>query len=87
MYPCDDEMLISDLDQTEIHNSEHNGHEHEQGIDYCSPFCVCAITNVVEIKNNLFAAAILTQYEKINFIYLAPFSKETTADIFQPPRT
>ncbi|MFT4754872.1 MAG: hypothetical protein ACI9GM_001049 [Salibacteraceae bacterium] len=86
MYPCDDELLVSELEQTEIHNAEHNGHEHEQGADYCSPFCVCNITHVQRNENFTPKPLKALNFESPNFIYLAPFSTGVASDIFQPPR-
>lgn len=86
MYPCDDEMLVSDLDHMEISNAEHNGHEHEPGVDYCSPFCVCAITNVERIDNPLIKPFLSISFDTPNFFYLAPFSSGVASGIFQPPR-
>ena len=86
MYPCDDELLVSKLDQVEMHNAEHNGHEHEEGVDYCSPFCVCNITHVERIVNTTPKPAQVLNFQNPSFIYLAPFSMRVVDDIFQPPR-
>ncbi len=86
MYPCDDEMLVSELEQIEIHNAEHNGHEHEPGADYCSPFCVCNITHVERYENPTPKPRHTLNFETPNFMYLDPFSTRVTVDIFQPPQ-
>lgn len=86
MYPCDDELMVSSVGDPEIHNLEHNGHEHENGVDYCSPFCVCAITHVVEFEPTLIKANLLANFDNSTFEYLDPYSKEMTSKVFLPPQ-
>ena len=86
MYPCDDELFVDSLGETEMSNHDHNGHQHEDGADFCSPFCVCAVTNVVEFEQFIVAENDTKEFQNPTFIYIAPFSKESTSKVFQPPQ-
>jgi len=86
MFPCDDELMVSTVGETTMVNSEHNGHEHEEGTDFCSPFCVCAVINVVEIETEVVELLDGKEIESPMFVYLAPFSKAINNTVFQPPQ-
>lgn len=86
LFPCDDELLISTVGDIEITNSDHNGHPCERGVDYCTPFCVCAITIVEDYTSETFTVPVIKKFKTVNFLYLAPFSIGISTSIFQPPK-
>jgi hypothetical protein len=86
ILPCDDELFVSSVGDTAITNHDHDGHNHEDGEDFCSPFCVCAITNIEEINANCVVEPVVTGFQAPNFLYLAPSTLESTSNVFQPPR-
>ncbi len=87
MFPCEDALFVSTVGDAEITNSHKHGHEKHDGVDYCSPFCSCAISNVVEI-DGVFDENALKQTKKVEIpaFYLDPYSNEVLNSIFQPPR-
>lgn len=86
MFPCDDELYVSSVGETTVTNHDHDGHNHEDGEDFCSPFCVCAITNLVEVESICSDEIENTIFNDPNFIYLALNSKQITSKVFQPPK-
>jgi hypothetical protein len=86
MMPCDDEILISNVGDTSAHHHEEHGHGHKHGSDHCSPFCVCAVTNVVEIEFDFTDNFTETVFETPRFFYLAPLSTVYASTVFQPPK-
>lgn len=86
MFPCDDELMVSSVGETEIIDSDHNGHPCESGVDYCSPFCVCAITIVEDFSSMNISSLETQEFQVIKFSYLAPFSRGISSSVFQPPR-
>lgn len=86
MFPCDDELYVSSVGDTTITNHDHDGHDHEDGEDFCSPFCVCAVTNVVEIETEVMNLLDGKEIESPKFVYLVPFSKAIKNSVFQPPQ-
>lgn len=88
MFPCEDALFVSTVGATEISNSHNHGHEKHDGVDYCSPFCSCAISNVVEI-DCIFDKNASKQTKKIEIptFYLDPYSNEILNAIFQPPQS
>ena len=86
VYPCDDELFVSSVGETAITNHDHDGHNHEDGEDFCSPFCACAITNVEEINPNIVVRPVMVTFQTQKYLYLAPSTLESTSNVFQPPQ-
>lgn len=86
MYPCDDELFVSSVGETAITNHDHDGHNHEDGEDFCSPFCACAISNVQELPSNSINEPVMSVFQTLNFLYIAPRTSESTRNVFQPPK-
>ena len=88
MFPCEDALFMSTAGNTEIVNSHSHGHEKHDGVDYCSPFCSCAVTNVVEITRN-FKPVLVEMEDQTSLLcwYLEPNSNEVVKSVFQPPKS
>lgn len=86
MFPCEDELFVSSNGETVMNDREHNGHEHQEGVDYCSPFCVCAITIDLRTSPEIEDESIIEGDGNPKFEYIVPVTLESTNSVFQPPR-
>jgi hypothetical protein len=86
LAPCEDYVVFDNEVKTEITQLANNDHQH-QGLDLCSPFCICQCCHItathfkfVNIKFN--TVYISTQ----DFFYINGTEKDFTSSILQPPR-
>ena len=86
MFPCDDELYVSSSEDSEMNDREHHGHEHQEGVDYCTPFCVCAFSLDLRSSPELADQSIINIDANPDFVYIVPVSLESTNNVFQPPQ-
>lgn len=88
VFPCAD-VQVSDGCVSEPYDSHHadGGHEEEQPIDDCSPFCSCVCCHVV----SMIQANKLEFKEQIGFVfeytYLESIPVSILQNIWRPPKS
>lgn len=85
LIPCEDEIPLTNVDQPVALDREHHGHEHQEGVDYCTPFCVCSINYSEKLTPVIEEEAIENESEA-QFLYLEPNSIQAVKQILHPPQ-
>lgn len=86
LFPCEDEMFVSTAQTETVSSSHKHGHEKHDGIDYCTPFCTCAISSVEELVPLVPQQLDIPNNPYFFSFYISFYSNEIVQNIFQPPR-
>lgn len=87
-FPCSDRQQEYAHDDTAVVSNSTDQQQHEDGIEHCTPFCVCACCAVSTVSQEpvyysfqrpLFGKATYTDYE-------TPLFSNIAVSIWQPPR-
>ncbi|GGK18470.1 hypothetical protein GCM10007962_10810 [Yeosuana aromativorans] len=86
LAPCEDNGMLNNEVKTEISQSPNNDHQH-QGLDLCSPFCICHCCQVHVTHFEVIEFAVAsTDISTIVFYHFKGLEKDFSASILQPPQ-